>query len=51
MISFFITEMENIYCAVRTGSLHKIDYVSSVQGYNIQAVVILHFIFSACWAY
>jgi len=27
-----VTEMENVYCAVRAGSLNKTDYVSSLKG-------------------
>jgi hypothetical protein len=27
-----ITHMESVYCAVRPGSLNKIDYVSSLKG-------------------
>ena len=30
----FITEMESVYCAVRSGSLNIADYVSSVNGCN-----------------
>jgi hypothetical protein len=30
--SVFITEVESVYCAVRTGSLYKADYVSSLKG-------------------
>ena len=28
----FITLVESVYCAVRTGSLYKTDYVSSLEG-------------------
>ena len=28
----FITVVESVYCAVRTGSLNKADYVSSFKG-------------------
>ena len=27
-----VTEMENVYCAVRADSLNKTDYVSSLKG-------------------
>jgi hypothetical protein len=30
--SFFVTEMESVYCAVRTGCLYKTDYLSSLKG-------------------
>jgi hypothetical protein len=29
---FFITQVESVYCAVRTESLPKADYVSSLKG-------------------
>jgi hypothetical protein len=29
---FFITEVESVYCAVRTESLYKTDYVPSFKG-------------------
>jgi hypothetical protein len=29
---FIITEVESVYCAVRTESLYKTDYVSSLKG-------------------
>jgi hypothetical protein len=28
----FVTEVESVYCAVRTESLYKADYVSSLKG-------------------
>jgi hypothetical protein len=31
---FFITEVESVYCAVRTESLYKADYLSSLKGLN-----------------
>ena len=31
---FFIIEMKSVYCAVRTGSLNKTAYVSSLKGQN-----------------
>jgi hypothetical protein len=36
----FITGVESVYCAVRTESLYKTDYLSSLKGYvqNCQAV-------------
>ena len=30
----FITEVETVFCAVRTESLRKTDYVSSLKGYT-----------------
>ena len=30
--SVFITVMESVYCAVRTDSLYKADYISSLKG-------------------
>jgi hypothetical protein len=30
--SFFITEVESVYSAVRTESLYKTDYASSLKG-------------------
>jgi hypothetical protein len=29
----FVTEMESVYCAIRTGSLNKTDFVSSLKSY------------------
>jgi hypothetical protein len=31
----FITEVDSVYCAVRTDSLYKTDYVSSLNGYTV----------------
>ena len=32
----FIIVMESVYCAVRTDSLYKTDYVSSLKGYCVR---------------
>ena len=31
-LSVFITEAENVYCVVRTGSLNQTDKISSLKG-------------------
>ena len=38
----FITVVERVYCAVRTDSLYKADYVSSLKGYIYQKHDIKH---------
>jgi len=41
-LSVFITKEENVYCAVRTGSLNQIDTVSSLNGLS-QTSMTAHF--------
>jgi len=36
----FITERESVYCAVRTGSLSKIEVIFSIYVLNMHRVII-----------
>ena len=40
----FVTVVESVYCAVRTDTLYKADYVSSVKGWYIMMCCVLKFI-------